>query len=68
MDKQLYINEVEYQIKMLNNLKRWLRNCIIFSSLSLRNLFISSLKASIIFRRLDLMSFSCDSLVLEYPQ
>ncbi len=35
MDKQLYINEVEYQIKMLNNLKRWLRNCIIFSSLSL---------------------------------
>ncbi len=35
MDKQLYINEVKYQIKMLNNLKRWLRNCIIFSSLSL---------------------------------
>lgn len=33
--KQSLINEVEYQKRMLNNLKRWLRNVIIFSSLSL---------------------------------
>jgi hypothetical protein len=33
--KQSFINEVQYQNKMLNNLKRWLRNVIIFSSLSL---------------------------------
>lgn len=30
-----YIQEIKYQTKMLNNLKRWLRNLIIFSSLSL---------------------------------
>lgn len=33
--KQSYIQEVKYQIRMLNNLKRWLRNFMIFSSLSL---------------------------------
>lgn len=33
--KQSYVKEVKYQTKMLNNLKRWLRNFIIFSSLSL---------------------------------
>lgn len=33
--KQSYVQEVKYQTKMLNNLKRWLRNFIIFSSLSL---------------------------------
>lgn len=33
--KQSYIQEIQYQTKMLNNLKRWLRNLIIFSSLSL---------------------------------
>lgn len=33
--KQSYIREVKYQTKMLNNLKRWLRNFMIFSSLSI---------------------------------
>lgn len=33
--KQSYIEEVKYQMQMLNNLKRWLRNFIIFSSISL---------------------------------
>lgn len=33
--KQSYVQEVKYQIKMLNNLKRWLRNFMIFSSFSL---------------------------------
>lgn len=33
--KQAYIKEIQYQTKMFNNLKRWLRNLIIFSSLSL---------------------------------
>ena len=35
--------------------------------ISLRDLFISSLKASIIFIRLDLRSFSCALVVLGYP-
>lgn len=30
-----YIEEVKYQTKMLNNLKRWLKSFIIFSSISL---------------------------------
>jgi len=33
--KKTYIEEVKYQTKMLNHLKRWLKNCIIFSSISL---------------------------------
>lgn len=39
-------------------------DCI--SSRFLRDLFTSSLKGSIIFIRLDLMAFSCDSGVLGY--
>lgn len=33
--KNTYIAEIKYQTRMLNHLKRWLRNCIIFSSISL---------------------------------
>ena len=33
--KEAYIAEVQYQTKMLNHLKKWLRNLIIFSSISL---------------------------------
>lgn len=33
--KQAYIEEIQYQTKMLNNLKTWLRNMIMFSSISL---------------------------------
>lgn len=33
--KQAYIEEIQYQTKMLNNLKVWLRNMIMFSSISL---------------------------------
>ncbi|MEG0593507.1 MAG: hypothetical protein RR512_09320 [Coprobacillus sp.] len=33
--KQSYIEEIKYQTQMLNNLKRWLKNFIIFSSISL---------------------------------
>ena len=40
---------------------------IIFPSISIGVCFISSLKASIIFIRLDLRSFSCASGVLGYP-
>ena len=32
--KKAYIAEVQYQTKMLNHLKKWLRNLIIFSSIS----------------------------------
>ena len=32
--KQAYIGEIQYQTKMLNNLKRWLKISIILSSLS----------------------------------
>lgn len=38
MNKELklhYVEEVKYQTKMLNNLKRWLKGSIIFSSLFL---------------------------------
>lgn len=38
MNKELkshYVDEVKYQTKMLNNLKRWLKCSIIFSSLFL---------------------------------
>ena len=38
MNKELkshYVDEVKYQTKMLNNLKRWLKGSIIFSSLFL---------------------------------
>lgn len=38
MNKELkshYVDEVKYQTKMLNNLKRWLKCLIIFSSLFL---------------------------------
>ena len=38
MNKELklhYVEEVKYQTKMLNNLKRWLKCSIIFSSLFL---------------------------------
>jgi hypothetical protein len=40
---------------------------IVFSCISLRNLFISSLNASIIFIRWDLKSSSYSSCVLGYP-
>ena len=33
--KQAYIGEIQYQTKMLNNLKVWLRNIIMLSSISL---------------------------------
>lgn len=33
--KQSYIQEVKYQKQMLQNLQRWLRNLVIFSSISL---------------------------------
>lgn len=33
--KKAYIAEVKYQSKMLNRLKKWLNNLIIFSSISL---------------------------------
>ncbi|WP_028042848.1 hypothetical protein [Candidatus Stoquefichus massiliensis] len=33
--KQSYIQEIQYQTHMLNNLQRWLKNFIIFSSISL---------------------------------
>lgn len=33
--KQAYIGEIQYQTKMLNNLKVWLRNMIVLSSISL---------------------------------
>ena len=33
--KEAYIAEVQYQTKMLNHLKKWLRNLIIISSISL---------------------------------
>lgn len=33
--KQAYVGEIKYQIKMLNNLKVWLRNMIMLSSISL---------------------------------
>ena len=32
--KKAYVAEVQYQTKMLNHLKKWLRNLIIFSSIS----------------------------------
>lgn len=32
--KQSYIEEIKFQTKMLNNLKRWLKVSIILSSLS----------------------------------
>lgn len=38
MDNNLrshYVDEVKYQTKMLNNLKRWLKHSIIFSSIFL---------------------------------
>lgn len=34
-ERQAYINEIKYQIKMLNNLKSWLRNLIVISSVAL---------------------------------
>lgn len=34
-EKQVYVNEIKYQIRMLNNLKRWLRNLMIVSSVAL---------------------------------
>ena len=39
-EKQAYVNEIKYQIKMLNNLKSWLRN--------LMGNFINSFTASFI--------------------
>lgn len=33
--KQAYVGEIKYQTKMLNNLKVWLRNMIMLSSISL---------------------------------
>lgn len=33
--KNGYIQEAQYQLKMIDHLKRWLRNFIIFSSISL---------------------------------
>lgn len=51
MNKELkshYVDEVKYQTKMLNNLKRWLKCSIIFSSLFLA--FILFVPASIILR------------------
>lgn len=33
--KQSYIQEIKYQTQMLKNLQRWLRNLVIFSSISL---------------------------------
>ncbi|WP_278547455.1 hypothetical protein [Megamonas funiformis] len=34
-EKQAYVNEIKYQIKMLNNLRGWLRNLIVVSSVAL---------------------------------
>ena len=34
-EKQAYVNEIKYQIKMLNNLRGWLRNLIVISSVAL---------------------------------
>lgn len=34
-EKQAYVNEIKYQIKMLNNLKGWLRNLMVVSSVAL---------------------------------
>ncbi|WP_294581618.1 hypothetical protein [uncultured Thomasclavelia sp.] len=33
--KNAYLEEIKYQSRMLNNLKRWMRNLIILSSISL---------------------------------
>ena len=52
---------------LVSSLKTIFICLILFSHISLRDLFISSLKASIIFIRLDLRSFSCASVVLGYP-
>lgn len=51
MNKELkshYVDEVKYQTKMLNNLTRWLKCSIIFSSLFLA--FVLFGPSSIIFR------------------
>ena len=45
MNKELkshYVDEVKYQTKMLNNLKRWLKCSIIFSSLFLAFILFGS--------------------------
>lgn len=45
MNKELkshYVDEVKYQAKMLNNLKRWLKCSIIFSSLFLAFILFGS--------------------------
>ena len=45
MNKELkshYVDEVKYQTKMLNNLKRWLKYSIIFSSLFLAFILFGS--------------------------
>jgi hypothetical protein len=39
----------------------------VFSCISLRELFMSSLKTPIIFIKCDLRSESCSSVLLEYP-
>lgn len=40
--KNSYIEEVKYQTRMLNNLKRWLKSFIIFSSISLTLILFGS--------------------------
>ena len=40
--KQAYIGEIQYQTKMLNNLKVWLRNMIMLSSISLILIFLNT--------------------------
>ena len=52
---------------LVSSLKTIFICLILFSHISLRDLFISSLKAFIIFIRLDLRSFSCVLVVLGYP-
>lgn len=45
MNKELkshYVDEVKYQTKMLNNLKRWLKYSIIFSSLFLASILFGT--------------------------
>ena len=51
--KSHYVEEVKYQTKMLNNLKRWLKYSIIFSSLFLA--FVLFGPSSLILRIIEII-------------
>lgn len=56
MNKELkshYVDEVKYQTKMLNNLKRWLKCSIIFSSLFLASVLFGP--SSLILRIIEII-------------